>query len=282
MHPRDWAWIVVAVATLALTGALVAWTGGWDFDRTAYWASQMGWFLEQNDALSRWPATVWFNVTLLGDGSVLLAILSPLAVLGVRSWASLVAAAPFAGAMSAAVKAAAATPRPAAVIDPADFAVVGESLAGSNSFPSGHAITVFAAAGAIVASSGAVAGARWQGWVTVLTTLAVAGAVGLSRVAVGAHWPLDVLGGAGLGWLAGVAGFAVVRVCPGWERCLGSDTSRQVVAAVMLVISAVACFRALDGSMPHFPASLWVAALSSLMTCACLSNRWRPPAGRAA
>ena len=273
-------WMGLLVAVLAPTTVLVASAVRWEFGRTVYWVLQLDWFLAQNDALSSWSPTLWFNVTLLGEVAVLLAALSPLALLAPQCWASLVATVPIAGATSVALKGLAATPRPAHVIDPAEFTVIGDCLTGINSLPSGHSITAFAAAGAIISTYYAAQTGQRQLWPLVPIALAGAGAIGMSRVAVGAHWPIDVVAGAAFGWLAGLAGSAVVRWSPGWVRCLDSITSRHVHAATMLVISLAVCFRALDGAAAYFPASLWIAMLSGLCTCVCLSNGWVPKVGR--
>jgi undecaprenyl-diphosphatase len=65
----------------------------------------------------------------------------------------------------------------------------------SGAFPSGHAATAFAAATVI-----AWASRRLAIPVYVLATL-----VAWSRVYVGVHWPLDVIGGAVLGTLVAIA-----------------------------------------------------------------------------
>jgi undecaprenyl-diphosphatase len=70
-----------------------------------------------------------------------------------------------------------------------------------SSFPSGHAAT--SAAGAIVL---AYLLGRWGWWLALL-----AAAVAFSRVYVGVHYPLDVLGGAALGAVVGLAAVALVR-----------------------------------------------------------------------
>lgn len=59
----------------------------------------------------------------------------------------------------------------------------------SNAFPSGHAATFFALATAVVFFN-----RRWAYWL-------FAGAVlmGVARVFVGVHWPIDILGGAAVG-----------------------------------------------------------------------------------
>jgi undecaprenyl-diphosphatase len=65
----------------------------------------------------------------------------------------------------------------------------------SGAFPSGHAATAFAAATVI-----AWASRRLAIPVYVLATL-----VAWSRIYVGVHWPLDVMGGAVLGTLVAIA-----------------------------------------------------------------------------
>lgn len=71
----------------------------------------------------------------------------------------------------------------------------------SPSFPSGHATTTFACATAIAIL---VPKLRWP-------ALAVAATVGVARVYLGVHYSLDVLAGATLGTLIGVAVALLVR-----------------------------------------------------------------------
>ena len=75
-----------------------------------------------------------------------------------------------------------------------DVVIRGARAVGSG-FPSGHSAVAFA--GAIVLVF-ALRG-RWR-----VVPIALAAIVGLARIYVGAHLPLDVLGGAGVGVLIGV------------------------------------------------------------------------------
>jgi membrane-associated phospholipid phosphatase len=75
-----------------------------------------------------------------------------------------------------------------------DVILRGNSAAQGLSFPSGHAMVIFAIA-ALVAP-------YFKGWWKVLPW-ALAAAVCLSRVYLGAHFPLDVIAGAGLGLFFG-------------------------------------------------------------------------------
>jgi undecaprenyl-diphosphatase len=63
-----------------------------------------------------------------------------------------------------------------------------------NSFPSGHATFYFALAIVVFLWN-----RRWGMWYFILTIV-----MGFARIFVGAHWPLDVLGGAIIGILSGL------------------------------------------------------------------------------
>jgi membrane-associated phospholipid phosphatase len=163
-------------------------------------------FLAVNQWASRYPEAVWSALTLLGETPVLIAIVSPLLVWRPQAFYSVLAAVPVGACLSWALKALYNAPRPAALIDPALFQVIGPQLH-RNAFPSGHTITVFAAAAALVVGLLAARRQKWQvprmlaGLIVLLAAM-----VGVSRVAVGAHWPVDVLAGAGVGWIAGTCG----------------------------------------------------------------------------
>lgn len=77
---------------------------------------------------------------------------------------------------------------------PFDVHVVGRRLVNSYSFPSGHSWTAFAAAAFLTLYFG-----RRYAW-----AFLAAAAIGYSRIYVGAHFPLDVLGGAAGGTLLAV------------------------------------------------------------------------------
>jgi undecaprenyl-diphosphatase len=74
----------------------------------------------------------------------------------------------------------------------------------SGSFPSGHATAAFACATVLA----------WCVPRLAFPAFVVAGAIAWSRVYVGVHWPLDVLGGAALGLLVATALLMLVAIRP--------------------------------------------------------------------
>lgn len=92
--------------------------------------------------------------------------------------------------------------RPPSELEPSEFIHFGE-LVYNYSYPSGHTMTVFLLAAVFALTIN-------KNWFTV-GALFVALLVGISRVVVGAHWPLDVLTGAAIGIVIAVVMFALVN-----------------------------------------------------------------------
>ena len=186
-------------------------------------------FLAINGGPMSAPA-FWSVLSILGHGSVLFAVWIWLLALQPRLIAALLLLVPIAGLVIRVSKWLAESPRPAAVLSPEQIEIVGQVLR-AYSLPSGHAITVFGLAAVLVV--GAPRSWAWQAiaWTSVL----LACLVSLSRIAVGAHWPLDVLVGGALGWLCGV----LAVDCTGRVRLWRKVWVRRRMALIVLVAAAL-------------------------------------------
>jgi len=223
-------------------------------------------FLTINEAAWRWaPAALLSCVTILGHGLSATMLMSP-ALLGGRGYLTAgLYATPVALLLSRLPKALIDSPRPAAVLDAASIHVNGIHLAGHNSFPSGHAITAFLVVGVLLAGGGA----KRLRWPAALGVALVGLAVGLSRIAVGAHWPSDVLAGIGLGLLAGVAGAQVQQRWP-----IDSKPAARVWLA-LLVLACAGSLARLDLGYPLAqPMQFALAALGAAMAATALWRSW--------
>lgn len=179
----------LAGLALLLLGAIALSVGG---------DGQAG-FLAAQSLAGRLPPWLWESLTTLGDERMLLALMLPFCLRYPAAFWSVCLASLLAVLAVRGLKTAVPMPRPADVLDAARITVIGARRAG-HSFPSNHAASVFAFA--------AVWGVL-RGWRLGAPLLAVAALVGFSRIAVGAHWPIDVLAGALIGTLAAAAGLVL-------------------------------------------------------------------------
>jgi membrane-associated phospholipid phosphatase len=231
--PGDWswrgprAWLVPAVALLCAAAVAVAGAN----ERV---------FLLLNHLAPMTSDALWANITILGDTTVALALGLILARRRPDLLWAVVPAALLATAWSRTLKHLVAIPRPPAVLGADAIHSIGP-VYHFQSFPSGHSTTVFALAALCVL------GFRLRAWSVV--PIAVAALVGVSRCAVGVHWPLDVLGGAFGGWLAAALGLKAAPYMP-----FGLRPTTQWLISVALAGCAVAL---LVGYPTDYPQALW-------------------------
>jgi membrane-associated phospholipid phosphatase len=202
------------------------------------------WALDANRALfallNAWgPATsdgLWANVTVLGDTVVAFALCLPLWRRQPQALWAFVFVALLGTAWVHGLKPFIDVARPPGVL--AGVHVIGPVFT-THSFPSGHATTAFAIGGLIALGAGSRALA--------VMALALATSVAVSRVVVGVHWPLDILGGAFGGWLAAAAGLAVARKTESFGK-------REAVQwALALFLAACAAWLVIGHSRSGYP-----------------------------
>lgn len=189
-----------------------------------------GMFVAINQLCLPVAAPVWTGLSLLGNAWGLLGLTAPLLLHAPRLMWAWICAAPFAILFARVGKGFLVSPRPAAEVDNAQMRIVGEVLH-NVSMPSGHTTTAFAVASAIFFALSPAQRKR-HGWLLLL----LAAGTGLSRIAVGAHWPGDVAVGICLGLWAGLLGNVLLGLLP--ARCLApTHWSMRLIA--LLVAAAV-------------------------------------------
>lgn len=256
------------ICLLSLTLTLLWLTGG-DINRTSYWSTQLTWFATISEALYPWR--VFFdNVTQLGDALILLPIISLLLVWRPQVWAGFFGAIPLGVLLSVGGKYLAAIPRPGAVLDPAIYTAVG-GMKGYHSFPSGHTITIFTIMTIILLISIPKIQRRVH-YLLLVCGLLVASFIALSRVAVGVHWPLDLVAGAALGYLAGISGVILTQRYQRWWCWLKAEEYQYIFGAIMLAWS-LGLFKRVFRHSDNTDIVVWVAAIMGLITSLYLLKR---------
>jgi membrane-associated phospholipid phosphatase len=256
--PVDWSWRsprVWLVPALALLGgvALIA-TGA--NERV---------FLLLNGLAPVTSDALWANITILGDATVALALGLTLARRRPDLLWAAVPAALLATVWTRIFKPVLEVLRPPAVLGAETIHVIGPAYH-YHSFPSGHASTAF------VLAALCVLGFRLRGWSVV--PIAIATLVGVSRCAVGVHWPLDVLGGAFGGWLAAALGLRASAQMPFGLR----PTAQWVISAAL-----AGCAVALLMRYPtDYPQALWFQRAIGAVCLAAFAATFIPARGRGA
>jgi membrane-associated phospholipid phosphatase len=170
-------------------------------------SQNQAWFISINQETARLPDWLWANLSMLGNGWSVFALALPLLLFARKPLYAAIISGVFAGLFSNLAKGFFHTNRPAGVIDQSLIHIIEHPLLHS-AMPSGHTMTAFSIATAIYFSLES----RNKKLGLILFILA-AGA-GLSRIAVGAHWPEDVFVGCALGITSGLIGATLVQYIP--------------------------------------------------------------------
>jgi membrane-associated phospholipid phosphatase len=182
-------------------------------------------FVMINSTAAWFSPFIWANITFLGDTLAACSVM----LLFIRKrpdlvWAGGIATI-FATLITNGLKLCLDIPRPAAVISRDQVHIIGNLLL-THSFPSGHTVTIFTLAGIMMFFL--------RSALSRICILILALLVGLSRIAVGAHWPADVMAGASLGIFFATAGvYSVKRL--GWDR----NRWIQLIACFILIITDI-------------------------------------------
>lgn len=180
-------WLAAGLALLSFAFQFVwGWSGG---------------FATAQTFSGHFPGWLWESLTIFGDERVLLALMLPFCWRYPKIFWSLILGALIGGLVSRGLKVWLEVPRPASVLAADQITIIGRRLM-SKSFPSGHSISAFSFA------------AVWLGmlgWRKMWPLAILAVLTGFSRVAVGAHWPFDVLGASVIGVLGAWLGILLAR-----------------------------------------------------------------------
>ena len=172
---------------------------------------------------------LWAVLTIYADGLISFVILLPFICQKPRLiWAVFIAAVLFT-IFGQGIKHLTSIPRPPVVLSQGSFHLIGPNW-GYNSFPSGHASTIFSLAGVFSLSVR-------KNWLRFLL-IVLASVIAVSRIVVGVHWPSDVLVGAAFGWGAIWIGLEVSKITAWAWKGLG----RKIMGAVLIIGCLVVLF----------------------------------------
>ncbi len=193
-------------------------------------------FLILNHSFAYLPETLWAGVTIFGNGLLIAALLFP----WVKKRPDLIWAMVWTAILGSIcinlLKPNLNILRPPAVLDHDLFHIIGKAYK-RKSFPSGHTTTIFNFLTLWIL----IIRTEWKRWLLLCLALLV----GFSRIAVGVHWPADIMAGAALGWLTAAGGIIISQKIKIWNSII----FQWIMMSLLLIATLVLIFT--EGNYPQ-------------------------------
>lgn len=203
------------------------------FSVEAYVYIQKEFFLFINYKLGQFPNAI-YNITQLGDASIIFSFLGIFILYAPKIVETLLSTSLVSLIFSFVLKNIFLIPRPATVFDNNSFIIVGKTAVGCASLPSGHSITVFATLTILMFAIMPVK-LHWKiSWVLFIITIGLC--IAFTRVGVGAHYPLDVIVGSILGYIAALIGIIITKKWNPWTWI----TNKEYYPIVIVLLTVLA------------------------------------------
>ncbi|RNA60492.1 PAP2 family protein [Chryseobacterium nematophagum] len=226
------------------------------FSREAYANIQKDSFLFINSKLSHFPYLI-NNLSQFGNALIILSFLTIFVVYAPKLWEALLSASLISIIPSSLLKVFFKVPRPAAVYDQSSFVIIGKTLTGSNSLPSGHSITIFTVLTILLWAlmpQKLKYKVLWFGFIIIIGIILT-----FTRVGVGAHYPLDVIIGSIIGYMCGILGIFINQKYSMWSWI---NHKKYYFIFILLFIG---CIIALVNKILHENLIVFYLALISLI-----------------
>jgi len=206
---------------------------------TQYILFQKDLFLFLNKKLS-YLDDFQINITQFGDAFVVLSCLTIFIKSSPRLWKSLFFALLFTGIFSKILKECFKIARPAEYFGNKSFVIIGCENFGFSSLPSGHSITIFSILTILFFSF--LPKNNYQRVFFVISLLLFGLLVAMSRVAVGAHYPLDTIFGGLVGIICGILGILVSNKI-NIPFCVNKQRNQWILLSLLLITSIIILFK---------------------------------------
>lgn len=243
--------LIVPIILLFLFFAFFAFSSKNTFVNT-YVESQKVMFLEFNEALSIYPKLA-YNITYLGDCLVLFPFVFIFLFVAPKFWEALLTSSLFTLITSALLKFIFAVPRPAALIDMDTFTIMGRPNIMHTSLPSGHSMTAFTVVTILLFAFMPKKITHKVLWCTILISMGLI--IAFSRVAVGAHYPFDVVLGCIIGYLMAILGIIINRNI-NWLSWMKNKKFYPVIMLILSIWAYLVILKLIKHNMVIFYLSL--------------------------
>ena len=223
-------------------------------------------FLELNNVLSIHPK-IAYNITQLGDALVIFPFFFIFLIVAPKFWEVLLTSSIFTLIVSAVLKLIFAVPRPAAMIDMDTFTIMGRPNIMHTSLPSGHSMTAFMVITVLLYAFMPKKMSFKVIWSVVLILIGLT--IGFSRVAVGAHYPIDVILGCAIGCIMAILS---IRLNTNLNWLYWMKT-RRFYPIIMLILS-IWTYLVILKIMKHNMVIFYLSLIALVVTFFVITNKY--------
>ncbi|HZH68868.1 MAG TPA: phosphatase PAP2 family protein [Flavobacteriaceae bacterium] len=217
-------------------------------------------FFYLNEKLFNFP-NLQHNLTQLGDVLIFFPLVAVFFIYAPKLWEALLASALISLLVCAVFKKLFAMPRPAAIFNNEDFFIIGQTLKGKSSLPSGHSVSTFIVIAIVLFAfmpKNTIHKMVWSFFILLVGLI-----IALSRVGVGAHYPLDVLIGSIIGFVIVVIGINVTNKI-NWLSCIKNLKLFPLFIVLFIIWDILIVIKIANENLPIYYIS--VAALTITVT----------------
>lgn len=223
-----------------------------------YIASQKDLFLKLNSILSVNP-NLEYNISYLGDALIIFPFVFIFLFIAPKLWEAIIKSSILTLITSAILKFIFTVPRPAALFDTHSFTIMGRPNILHTSLPSGHSMTILMVVTILLYGLMPKKLTAKIFWSTSLVILGLI--VAFSRVAIGAHYPFDVVIGCVLGYIMAIIGIRIYRD-KDWLYWIKDRRFYPIIMVLLLVWTYMVTLKLIKHNMVIFYLSLLALIVS--------------------
>ena len=207
-----------------------------------------------NNSLSTY-SSFQYNITQLGDALILFPLLSIFIVYAPKILEIILTSGVFSLLASVILKKLSAGPRPADIFENGEIVIIGKAIIHhGNSTPSGHSVTIFMVTSILMFALMPKKNTPKILWFLFMILIGIG--ISISRIAIGAHYPIDVASGCLIGFITAILGIKISNKF-NWRNWIKSRYNMIFIVLIIIAWLVLLIQKIMLKNLPIFYISLF-------------------------